>query len=575
MVLTFGDPLPWLIGGISQCISWLRRKPNLFNVDKIREATASSWACSPAAVRQQLGFEPPPLSRRLHETAQWYRGRRAGCELNRSLVFATISRSYQAFRGSRSAAAFTRAGRRRNRPVARRSWMLTIYGRPRSGRAFCDGLRRRDFLQIGGLVMGGISLPQLLAAEAKANVGRSHKAVINIFLPGGPPHQDMWDLKMDAPAEIRGEFEPIKTNVAGIEICELFPRIAGMMDKFVPIRTIVGARGDHYAHETITGRRPDPMPAGGWPAMGAWVSKLQGPVNRTIPPHLSLFYKTGHAPWGDPGNGGFLGVAHAPFRLVGGQNETSKVDNMVLKDVTLERLGERQTLLRGLDRFRREADASGAMDGLDAFTEQAMGILTSSALAEALDLAKEDPALVERYGKGNPEFHADGAPRFTENFLIARRLVEAGARVVSLNFSRWDWHGSNFQIARQEMPLLDRALSALVEDLDRRGLLPDVSVVCWGEFGRTPKINNDAGRDHWPQVSCALLAGGGMRTGQVVGATNRLGEFPVERPVTFQEVFATLYHNLGLDVRSVREFDLRGRPQYLVDADVEPLKELI
>lgn len=204
-----------------------------------------------------------------------------------------------------------------------------------------------------------------------------------------------------------------------------------------------------------------------------------------------------------------------------------------------------------------------------------MGILTSSALAEALDISKEDPRLVERYGKGNPDFHADGAPRFTENFLIARRLVEAGARVVSLNFSRWDWHGGNFSHARQEMPMLDNALSALVEDLEVRGLLRDVSVVCWGEFGRTPKINNSAGRDHWPRVSCAILAGGGIRAGQVIGATNRLGEEPIDRPVTFQEIFATLYHNLGLNLSAVREFDLRGRPQYLVDDGVVPMRELV
>lgn len=454
--------------------------------------------------------------------------------------------------------------------------MLTILGRAdRRGSRCCDGIQRRDFLKIGGMVMGGLSLPQLLRAEEAAGIGSSHKAIINVFLPGGPPHQDMWDVKVDAPSEIRGEFQPIKTKVPGIEICELFPRLAGMMDKLVPIRSMVGASGAHYATECLTGRREVNPPAGGWPTMGAWVSKLQGPVNRTIPPHLSLMYKTGHQPWGDAGGGGFLGIKHAPFRLVGGKGETSKVDNMVLKDMTLDRLGDRNSLLASLDRFRRSADQTGAMDGLDAFTQQAVGILTSSALAEALDLSKEDPELVARYGKGDPTFRADGAPKMTENFLIARRLVEAGARVVSLNFSRWDWHGGNFNRARQDMPMLDQALSALIEDLEQRGMLDDVSVVCWGEFGRTPKINKDAGRDHWPQVSCALLAGGGMRTGQVIGSTNRLGEYAKDRPVTFQEVCATLYHNLGLNVETTREFDLRGRPQYLVDQGVVPMRELV
>jgi len=454
--------------------------------------------------------------------------------------------------------------------------MLTILGRPggRSSR-FCDGVSRRNFLKIGGLAMGGLTLPGLLEAEAQAGVGSSHKAVINVFLPGGPPHQDMWDIKQDAPAEIRGEFQAIDTNVAGIQICEMFPRIAKMMDKFVPIRSMTGAGGAHYAFETLYGRKSTNEPAGGWPSMGAWVSHLQGPVNRTIPPHLSLFYKTGHQPWGDPGAGGFLGVKHAPFRLMGGKGESSKVDNMVLQGVSLERLGDRDTLLKSLDGFRRTADTSGSMDGFDAFTQQAMGILTSSALAAALDVSKEDPALVERYGKGDPVFRADGAPKMTENLLIARRLVEAGARVVSLNFSRWDWHGGNFKRGREDMPMLDQAVSALVEDLDQRGMLNDVSVVVWGEFGRTPKINKTGGRDHWPRVSCALLAGGGMRTGQVIGATNRLGEYATDRPVSFAEVTATLYHNLGINLRAAREFDLRGRPQYPVDEGVQPMRELI
>jgi hypothetical protein len=436
-------------------------------------------------------------------------------------------------------------------------------------------MARRDFLKIGGMVMGGLSLPQLLAAEAQAGIGKSHKAIINVFLPGGPPHQDFWDIKQDAPAEIRGEFQPIATKVPGIEIGELFPLLAKEMDKCVVIRSVVGATGGHDAYQCMTGRPLNPAPTGGWPAAGAWVSKLQGPVNKSIPPHLSLCYKTDHAPWGYDGDGGFLGIAHSPFKLVGGRNETSKRENMVLQGITLDRLQDRQNLLGSFDRFRREIDTSGKMAGIDEFTSQAIGILTSSKLAEALDISKESPELVERYGRGDTKFRDDGAPKLTENFLIARRLVEAGARVVSLNFSRWDHHGQNFQALRQDAPLLDRASAALIRDLHDRGLDKDVSVVIWGEFGRTPKINPGAGRDHWPQVSCAMLAGGGMRTGQVIGATNRLGEYATERPVKFQEVWATLYQNLGLNLRSVREFDLRGRPQYLVDEGIEPLKEVI
>ncbi|HAA67737.1 MAG: hypothetical protein CMJ70_27505 [Planctomycetaceae bacterium] len=462
--------------------------------------------------------------------------------------------------------------------------MLTILGKTGRRNGFCDRVSRRDFLTIGGgLTMGSLTLPQLLSAESKAGIKNSHKAIINIFLGGGPPHQDMWDVKVDAPREIRGEFKPIHTSVEGIEICELFPMIAQSMEKYVPIRSIVGARGGHAAVQAMIGRAPSNPPAGGWPSMGAWVSRLQGPVNHTIPPHLSLMYKTDHAPWGDPGNGGFLGMKHAPFRLVGGKGAKRSVqsrENMVLKNITLDRLSDRNAVLTSLDNFRRETDATGVMEGVDSFTQQALGILTDSKLAEALDYTKEDPKLIERYGKGNPGFTADGAPKVTENFLVARRLVEAGARVVSMNFSRWDWHGGNFNRSRQDMPMLDRALTALVDDLDDRGMLDDVGIVCWGEFGRTPKINKNAGRDHWPRVSCAIMAGGGIRAGQVIGATNRLGEYATDRPVTFSEVHSTLYHNIGLDwdflgVSANRQFDLRGRPYYPVDPEVMPMKELV
>jgi hypothetical protein len=454
--------------------------------------------------------------------------------------------------------------------------MLTIYGKSNPRQSYCDRVSRRDFLQIGGMMLGGLSLAQLMRLEARAGVSHSHKSVINIFLPGGPPHQDMWDIKVDAPVEIRGEFRPIKTNVSGIEICELFPRIAGMMDKFVPIRSMVGARGGHDAYQCMHGRgMGGQTPGGGWPSMGAWVSHFQGSVNQAVPPNVSLMYETGHREWGDPGGAGYLGLKHSPFDVVGGKNGSTSSDNMKLQGITLDRLQDRRSLLTAMDNFRRSYDASGTMDGYDAFTQQAIGVLTSSNLAEALDYSKESPETIARYGKGDPEYRADGAPKVNENFLVARRLVEAGARVVSLNFSRWDWHGDNFGRARTDMPMLDQATSALVEDLDQRGMLDDVSVVVWGEFGRTPKINGNAGRDHWPKVSCALLAGGGMKTGQVIGATNRFGEEASDRPVEFQEVHATLYHNLGLNLDASRAFDLQGRPYRPVDDGVEPMRELI
>jgi hypothetical protein len=446
--------------------------------------------------------------------------------------------------------------------------MLTILGQPQR-HPFCDGVRRRDFLKIGGLAMGGLALPDLLRAEAAAGIRNSHKAVIMIFLPGGPPHQDFLDLKPDAPAEVRGDLSPIKTNVSGIEICELLPRLAGMMDKLVVIRSMVGATGDHYAFQCMTGRTHRQQPAGGWPSMGSVLSKLKGCADPAVPAFVGLAPKMGHMPWADPGQPGFLGIAHAPFKPSG----DGKGD-MVLDGISLDRLRDRRALLTAFDRFRRDADSTGTMQGMDVFNQQALGVLTSSKLADALDLSKEDPKVVERYGRGDAKNRDDGGPKLMSHFLMARRLVEAGARCVTCAFSRWDWHGQNFQAARQDMPLLDQGVSALVEDLHQRGLDRDVSVVVWGEFGRTPKINKDAGRDHWPQVSCAMLAGGGMRTGQVIGATNRLAEYAVQRPVTFGEVFATLYHNLGIDPNTTTIRDLTGRPQYLVD-HVQPMRELV
>jgi uncharacterized protein (DUF1501 family) len=215
------------------------------------------------------------------------------------------------------------------------------------------------------------------------------------------------------------------------------------------------------------------------------------------------------------------------------------------------------------------------MSGVDSFDQQAFGLLTSSKLVEALDIEREDPVVRASYGKGDPRNRDDGGPKLMEHFLVARRLVEAGARCVTLAFGRWDHHGGNFTALREDLPLLDQGVSALVQDLHHRGLDKDVSVVIWGEFGRSPKINKDGGRDHWPAVSCAMLAGGGMKTGQVVGSTDRLGAEAKERPVQFGEVFATLYHNLGIDVNKVTIPDLTGRPQYLVDGGYQPMRELV
>lgn len=443
--------------------------------------------------------------------------------------------------------------------------MLNFLG---SKKTLCDGITRRDMLKVGTLAVGGLTLADVLRAE-QASGKRSAKSVIMIYMCGAPGHQDMYDLKMQAPAEIRGEFQPIPTNVPGIEICEHMPRMAAIMDKLVPLRSVYGSPdGDHDSFICYTGRSKRQQPPGGWPSVGSTVSKLLGPRNAAVPPFIGLSPNTGHPPYGSPGLPGYLGISHAAFRPSGpGQAD------MVLNGIEASRLDERKALVASFDRLRRETDASGTMTGLDALTQQAFEILTSSKLVEALDLSHESAATRERYGKGDPKNFGDGAPRNIEHFLMARRLVEAGARVVTLNFGRWDFHGDNFNgMKNTHLPPFDQGLSALVEDLHARGLADDVMVVAWGEFGRTPVINKDAGRDHWPQVGGGVLAGGGIRAGQVIGATDRLGAAIADRPVHFAEVIATLYRHLGIDLEA-KLHDLAGRPQYLVDGK-KPLPEL-
>jgi hypothetical protein len=459
--------------------------------------------------------------------------------------------------------------------------MLTLGGQAHGG--FCDGIRRRDFLKLGGLALGGLSLPQLLRAEAQAGVGSSHKAVIMVFLAGGPPHQDMFDLKPDAPDGIRGDYKPIATDVPGLDICEHMPRMARMMNRFAVVRSLVGSHGAHSAGQCMTGYSDFVSQVqGGRPSLGAIVSKLEGPIHPDIPPFVGLAPKVGHPPWANPGDPGYLGLAHAPFapfRSKGtekndgsGESEAAslKFDESV---IIPDRLAGRRALLGQLDQFRRTLDRSPAVRGADSFTNRAFDILGSRRVFEALDLSKEDPRLRARYGIGDMRLEADGPPCCMDHFLMARRLVEAGVRVVTLAFGRWDTHSNNFSTNAKRIPKLDMGLSALIEDLHHRGMDKDVSVVVWGEFGRTPKINPQAGRDHWPPVNFVLLAGGGMRTGQVIGSTDKHAGHAKDRPVTYGNVFSTLYHNLGIDPGATVP-DRGGRPMFLLD-DRQPLPELI
>ena len=411
---------------------------------------------------------------------------------------------------------------------------------------YCDGVSRRNFLKVGSMAAGGLSFADLLRAEAEQGVGSSHKALINIHLGGGPSHQDTFDLKPDAASEFRGEFAPTQTNVPGLDICEHFPKLAQHGDKFAVVRSIFGNIADHSDHHTQTGfDRKSLSGIGGRPSIGSVAAHLLGSVNGA-PPFVGY-----NGSWP-----GYLGAVYKPYKPQGGNLKLSG-------SMTSDRLASRTSLLKELDGLKRAADNSGQMDALDAYTQQAVDVVTSGRVADALDLNNEDQKIRDKYTK-------DG-----ESFLRARRLVEAGVRVVGFNWGGWDTHSNNFVTLKRQLPKLDVALASLFEDLHQRGMDQDTTVVVWGEFGRTPRINNNnAGRDHWYGVSMCVLAGGGMRLGQVVGKSSKNAERPIERPVHHQQIFATMYHNLGIDVSTTQLIDPAGRPQYLVDHR-EPITELI
>lgn len=445
--------------------------------------------------------------------------------------------------------------------------MLNVQG-PSS--RYCDGVARRNFLKIGTFAFGAAAFNLADVYRAEAIQGRSSsskKAVINIYLGGGPAHQDMWEIKTEAPREIRGEFSPIATRVPGIQIGECFPRIARIMDKCVVIRSITGCVDRHDAVQTMTGWPHDSLrPMGGRPSFGSVIAKVRGQVDPSVPAFVGLAAPTQHRPWSDPGQIGFLGPAYAAFKPDG-----EGLANMRLNGMTTDRFDDRRGLLSSFDQMRRDLDSTGIVESVDASQRRALDVLTSSKLLDALDISREPQHVRERYGDGKPyNFQFDGAPTVNDQLLLARRLVEAGVRCVTLTFGRWDSHGQTFNFMRDHGGKLDQCLSALVEDLDIRGMLDDVTVVAWGEFGRTPRINNGAGRDHWAPVSCCFMAGGGMRTGQAIGATNRLGEYAVSRPVHPGEVVATIYKNLGIDIHTTMLNDPTGRPQHLIDRPALP-----
>ena len=468
--------------------------------------------------------------------------------------------------------------------------MLTFWDR---SIRHCDGVPRRQFLSAGAAGFGGLTLANLLRAENATGIGSSHKAIINIHLDGGPPQMDTIDMKPHAPSGVRGEFLPIQTNLPGFQICELFPKMAAMADRFSYIRSLVGSAGRHDAFQCQSGFGPNDLQSlGGRPAMGCVINKLLGSTEDTAPTFVDLMQ--GRPLVRNSGRPGFLGPSYGPFRPAlskifareletGMKGELARLGNnhttslTLNPDLPLGRIRSRRQLLAGLDRIKRDVDASGMMEAMDRFTQQAVGILTSGRFAEALDFSNEPTEVVARY-QAPPDkierFVTSESPEGSMKLLLARRLIEAGVRVVSLTISDFDTHSKNFPRMRQMAPIIDQGLTALVDDLDERGMLDDVTIVAWGEFGRTPQINKNGGRDHWPRVSPAFIVGGGCQSGQVIGNTDRLAGSPTERPIHFKDVFATLYHNLGIDASKTTIDDTRGRPQYLLD-DGEPIRELV
>lgn len=451
---------------------------------------------------------------------------------------------------------------------------------------------RRSFLRVGSTAFGAITLNRLLQAETLTE-SSSQRALIFVHLDGGPPQMDTIDPKPLAPAEIRGEFLPISTNIPGVQICELLPQLAQHSDRFAYIRSLEGSAGRHDGFQCQSGfHSKDLESIGGRPALGSVISKLLGSPQDDSPSFIDMMQ--GRPLVRNSARPGFLGPAYAPFRPdlspifereleAGMKNELARlgVDHSTSLTLdgtlTLDRLSSRTELLKGLDGIQRSVDSSGMMDAMDRFTQQAVEILTSGRLADALDIEREDPRVVARYtphfSTGGERFYTAEGPESVLKFLMARRLIEAGVRIVSLSISDFDTHSSNFSRMRNLLPFVDHGLSTLVDDLTERGMIDDVLIVAWGEFGRTPRINDKSGRDHWPNVGPAILAGGGVRTGQVIGETDKIAARVIERPVSYQDVFATLYRSLGIDALRTTIPDPRGRPQYLLDAG-EPISEL-
>ena len=433
--------------------------------------------------------------------------------------------------------------------------------RSQTGRPKCDGSTRREFLQAGTLTLGGLTLPELLRARAAASeAGRSvrNTSVILVFLDGGAPQHETFDPKIEAPREYRSIFGSVQTRLPGVHFGSHFAKMARLADRMSILRTIIHGDGDHggATHWMKTGKAWPPEALGKaavipqqQPSIGSMVARVRGPVNGPsgVPTYVRVLSRHGGYPGDDAV---WLGQAYSPFR-VGGRRGNPMLDNMNLR-IERDQLSDRRLLLERFDSFNRALDASGMAQAMDGFSQQAVDVLLGRA-REAFDLSREPQAVRERYGPG-----------LGEELLLARRLCEAGAGFVTLNNGYWDFHGGIIPGCNQLCPPLDHAVAAFMEDVRARGMENDILLIVTGEFGRTPRINGGPGRDHWAPLNCALLMGGGLRMGQVVGESDSRAAHVRSRPITPGDLTATILHVLGID-RGLQYTHPSGRPVYMVE----------
>jgi Protein of unknown function (DUF1501) len=452
-----------------------------------------------------------------------------------------------------------------------------------NGGRYCDGMSRRSFLQMGVAGMAAVGLPGLLRAreESARTTPSKNTTCILLWLDGGPSHMDLYDMKPDAPAEYRGIWKPIKSRVPGFDVTELFPKQAKLTDKFSMVRSLHHGTGDHFAggHRMLTtkdmgvsGANTDQK----FPGIGAVVARETGPRRQGLPAYVAVPHAAsiGLA----PGYFGahMLGAAYNPFQTGGDPNQPGfKVQNLNLaQGLTLSRLEDRRSLLSRFDNQRRALDRVADSRAMDKFSREAYEFVTGPAARQAFDINKEDPRLRDLYGRHN----------WGQSTLLARRLVEAGCTFVTVHFGGWDHHWDLQKGMENYLPMVDSAVSALFTDLDQRGLLETTLVVLCGEFSRTPKMNDGGnggpprsmgtpGRDHWGDAMFCLMGGGGIKGGQVIGSTDKLGQRPHTRPVTPCHIHTTIYHVLGIDPK-LQVLDPTGRPVSVID-DPEPIHELL